>query len=61
MMEQRQIDWEVREVELEGIQQHQLVLPDERDPLSASVNGDLGHKPDASLSHQLQQSLELNK
>jgi hypothetical protein len=54
-----QIDWEVREVELEGIQQHPLVLPDET--LAGSLNADQGARPDVTLSQQLQQSLELNR
>ena len=51
-MEQRQIDWEVREVELE---QHQ---PEERGEVQT---GSGEHQPEVSLSHQLQQSLELNR
>ena len=57
-----QIDWEVREVELEGIQQHPLVLPDDRgESLAGSFNADQGPRPDVTLSQQLQQSLELNR
>jgi hypothetical protein len=49
----------VREVELEGIQQHPLVLPDET--LAGSFNADQTARPDVTLSQQLQQSLELNR
>ena len=58
LMEQRQIDWEVREVELEGIQ---LVQPDDVDAKARPGEGEPGPKPSVSLSQQLQHALEHNR
>jgi hypothetical protein len=54
-----QIDWEVREVELEGIQQQSFVLAENR---GAEIFSELPEKKsEASLAQQLQQTLELNR
>ena len=58
LMEQRQIDWEVREVELEGIQ---TVQAEDGDTKTRSGDGEPGPKPSVSLSQQLQHALELNR
>jgi hypothetical protein len=57
-----QIDWEVREVELEGIQQ-QHPFPEERgsEILAGNLSADQPVKQDITLSKQLQQAMDLNR